>query len=351
MTVEIDPSVFPERTTVSLPDTARRVVLHRHRRGRAQRIGHRRPGGRRPRRARAASTGSASFDPSKYDTQLAGEVEGFEPESYIEKRLMVQTDRWTWMALAATQMAFEDAKFDPEEQDPWTMGVVTASSSGGNEFGQREIQALWEKGPGFVGAYQSIAWFYAATTGQISIKHGMKGTCGVIVSEGTGGLEALQHSRRVIRRGRRARRQRRARGADRSLCHHLPDAQRLPQQRARPGGGVPSLRRAGQRLRARRGRRDPDARDARAGEGARRTAGLRGARRLRRDERRPPLRQAGAGRQAVRARDAASRWRTPASARTTSTSSSPTAPAPRRPTRSRPRRSRRSSGSAGPRCR
>jgi act minimal PKS chain-length factor (CLF/KS beta) len=47
------------------------------------------------------------------------------------------------------------------------MSVITASSSGGNEFGQKEIQNLWGKGPIYVGAYQSIAWFYAATTGQI----------------------------------------------------------------------------------------------------------------------------------------------------------------------------------------
>lgn len=141
------------------------------------------------------------FDPSRYAAQLAGEVNGFEPSDYIEKRLQVQTDRWTWMALAATQMALEDAKLDPAEQDPWSMSVITASSSGGNEFGQREIQSLWEKGPVFVGAYQSIAWFYAATSGQISIRHGMKGPCGVVISEGAGGLEALQHSRRTIRRG------------------------------------------------------------------------------------------------------------------------------------------------------
>jgi minimal PKS chain-length factor (CLF/KS beta) len=113
---------------------------------------------------------------------------------------MVQTDRWTWMAMAATKMALDDSGIDPAERDPWTMSVVTASSSGGNDFGQKEIQALWGKGPGFVGAYQSIAWFYAATTGQISIKHGMKGANGVIVAEGAGGLEALAHSRRTIRR-------------------------------------------------------------------------------------------------------------------------------------------------------
>ena len=141
------------------------------------------------------------FDTSKYATTLAGEVDGFDPEDYIERRLIVQTDRWTHMALAAAQMGLQDAAFDPSEHDPYSMSVITASSSGGNEFGQREIQNLWGKGPGFVGAYQSIAWFYAATTGQLSIKYNMKGACGVVVAEGAGGLEALQHSRRTIRRG------------------------------------------------------------------------------------------------------------------------------------------------------
>lgn len=141
------------------------------------------------------------FDPSKYATQLAGEVDGFNPDDWMERRLQVQTDRWTQMALAATQMAFDDASFDPAEFDEWSTSAITASSSGGNEFGQKEIQSLWGRGPKYVGAYQSIAWFYAATTGQISIKHGLKGVCGVVVAEGAGSLEALQHSRRTIRRG------------------------------------------------------------------------------------------------------------------------------------------------------
>jgi len=141
------------------------------------------------------------FDPSRYATRYAGEVRGFEPTDYLERRLIVQTDRWTWMGLAATQMALEDAALDPTAQDPYAMGVVTASSSGGNEFGQVEIQNLWGRGVRYVGAYQSIAWFYAATTGQITIRHGMKGASSVIVAEGAGGLQALAHARRTIRRG------------------------------------------------------------------------------------------------------------------------------------------------------
>jgi minimal PKS chain-length factor (CLF/KS beta) len=192
--------VFPAQTTVTMPDSSRRAVITG--------VGVIAPNGsdtkawwKSTQKGESGIDRITHFEPDRYDTQLAGEVNGFKPEDFIEKRLMVQTDRWTWMALAAAQMAFDDAGFVPEDHDPWTQTVITASSSGGNEFGQKEIQALWDKGPGFVGAYQSIAWFYAATTGQISIKHGMKGPCSVVVSEGTGGLEALQHSRRILRRG------------------------------------------------------------------------------------------------------------------------------------------------------
>ncbi len=141
------------------------------------------------------------FDASRYATRHAGEVSGFEASDYIDRRMIVQTDRWTWMGLAATEMALADAGFRPAEHDPFAMSVITASSSGGNEFGQLEIQKLWGQGPRFVGAYQSIAWFYAATTGQISIRHGMKGHSGVVAAEGAGGLEALAQTRRALRRG------------------------------------------------------------------------------------------------------------------------------------------------------
>ena len=120
------------------------------------------------------------------------------------------------MALAAAQMALDDAEVDPASHDPYRMSVITASASGGNEFGQKEIQNLWGKGPSFVGAYQSIAWFYAATTGQISIKYGMKGPCGVRRLRGRrrpGGALALAADDPARRRRRRQRRHRGARSA------------------------------------------------------------------------------------------------------------------------------------------
>ncbi|MFJ9369740.1 beta-ketoacyl synthase N-terminal-like domain-containing protein [Nocardia sp. NPDC101769] len=141
------------------------------------------------------------FDASAYSTTLAGEVRDFVPEEYLDRRLIVQTDRWTWMSLAATAQALSDAELDPAGLDPFRMSVALASSSGGNEFGQRELQRLWSGPKRTVGTYQSVAWFYAASVGQTSILHQMKGPSNVLVAEAAGGLDSLGYAARMIGRG------------------------------------------------------------------------------------------------------------------------------------------------------
>ncbi|MFJ6619424.1 beta-ketoacyl synthase N-terminal-like domain-containing protein [Kitasatospora sp. NPDC091335] len=133
--------------------------------------------------------------------RIAGQVDGFDPRSVIDNRFLVQTDRFTHYAMAAADLAVTDAGFRPDPEQPFAVGVVTAAGSGGGEFGQRELQQLWGQGPKFVGPYQSIAWFYAASTGQISIRGGYKGPCGVVAGDEAGGLDALAHAARAIERG------------------------------------------------------------------------------------------------------------------------------------------------------
>ncbi len=141
------------------------------------------------------------FDASSYATTLAGEVTGFDPAEYLESRIAVQTDRWTWLGFAAAAQAFSYAGLDPAEQDPYSMAVALASSSGGNLFGQRELQRLWSGADRTVGAYQSIAWFYAASVGQLSIRYGIKGPSTVLSAESAGGLDTIGHAARLVRRG------------------------------------------------------------------------------------------------------------------------------------------------------
>ena len=141
------------------------------------------------------------FDATRYAVRFAGEVRGADPADTIDPRILVQTDLWTHLALLATGEAVAAAALDTLGKGSFDIGVTTAAGSGGCAFGQREIQALWSQGPGYVGPYQSIAWFYAASTGQISIGGGFRGPCAVLCSESAGGLDAIALSRRAIRRG------------------------------------------------------------------------------------------------------------------------------------------------------
>jgi minimal PKS chain-length factor (CLF/KS beta) len=141
------------------------------------------------------------FPADGYGAPLAGQVRGFDPSRYVSDPVRVQTDRWTWFALAAASLALDDAGYRPEEHDPYDISVFLAAGLGGVEFGQREIEALWRRGRRAVSAYQSIAWFYAASTGQVSLRHGTKGPSGVVVSDSAGGIDSIGAARRTIRRG------------------------------------------------------------------------------------------------------------------------------------------------------
>jgi len=150
---------------------------------------------------RGAIAAIGRFDASGYPATLAGEVPGFAASEHLPGRLIPQTDRTTQMSLAATSWALADAEITPSELDEFGMGVVTAATAGGFEFGHYELEKLCGRGNKHVSAYQSIAWFYAVNTGQISIHNGMRGPSGVLVSDHAGGLDAVAHARRQIRKG------------------------------------------------------------------------------------------------------------------------------------------------------
>lgn len=141
------------------------------------------------------------FDPSGYSARIAGEIPEYDPSRLLPSRLLPQTDRMTRLALIAAEEALTDADATPREMPPFACGVVTSASGGGFEFGHKELEALWAKGAKYVSAYQSFAWFYPVNTGQISIRHGLRGPGSAVVAEQAGGLDALAKARRHVRSG------------------------------------------------------------------------------------------------------------------------------------------------------
>nr|ARB07182.1 ketosynthase beta subunit [uncultured bacterium] len=141
------------------------------------------------------------FDASRYAASLAGQIDDFHAPDHLPGRLLPQTDPSTRLALTAAAWALEDAEVKPESMTDYDMGVVTANAYGGFDFTHREFRKLWTRGPKAVSVYESFAWFYAVNTGQISIRHGLRGPSSALVAEQAGGLDAIGHARRTIRRG------------------------------------------------------------------------------------------------------------------------------------------------------
>jgi act minimal PKS chain-length factor (CLF/KS beta) len=141
------------------------------------------------------------FDASGYPVRVAGEIRDFVDAEHIPSRLLPSTDRATRLTLAVAEEALADAGADPAALTGYGAGVVTASSAGGTEFGQRGLAALWSKGAAHVSAYQSFAWFPAAGAAQIAIRHALHGPGRTVLSEQAGGIDALAGARRGIRRG------------------------------------------------------------------------------------------------------------------------------------------------------
>jgi minimal PKS chain-length factor (CLF/KS beta) len=141
------------------------------------------------------------YDASRYSARLAGLIADFDVSEHLPSRLIPQTDRVTQLALVASDQALADAGVSDRDYDEFEMGVVTSNASAGWEFTHHEFRKLWTQGPGKVSVYESFAWFYAANTGQISIRNGLRAASGVLVADQAGGLDAIGQARRNLLRG------------------------------------------------------------------------------------------------------------------------------------------------------
>lgn len=146
------------------------------------------------------------WDANHSPAMLAGQVTGFDAARWIDDELRAETDRRTWFALAAAEMALADAALRPADHPPFHLSVVTSSGSGGDASGGPESRSPEIRSPQArrPGARQSIAWFHAAGAAQISIRHGLTGGGVVVDADGAGGLDALKHAWRLLRRGGKA---------------------------------------------------------------------------------------------------------------------------------------------------
>jgi len=128
------------------------------------------------------------FNPEKFETQIAAEVKGFNPESCIEKKEIKKMDLFIQYALAATKEAVEDAKLTITPENCDRVGVIVGTGLGGLPTIEKYHQILLERGPGRISPFFIPMLIANLASGQIAIHFGAKGpnTC-VVTACATGG--------------------------------------------------------------------------------------------------------------------------------------------------------------------
>jgi 3-oxoacyl-[acyl-carrier-protein] synthase II len=129
-----------------------------------------------------------SFDASSLRSQVAGEVLGFDPKTFLAAKYIEQTDRFTQLALLAAKLALEDAG-GLDAYPPPRLGVSIGSGMGG--FATFESSALRKFRNQPVPPFTVPRTMANSAAAWIAIKHGMKGvnlTCSTACSSGANAI-------------------------------------------------------------------------------------------------------------------------------------------------------------------
>jgi 3-oxoacyl-[acyl-carrier-protein] synthase II len=141
------------------------------------------------------------FDASGFSSRIAGEVKGFDPLAFIEKRDVKKMDVFIQYAIAASQFAVDDARlaFTPAEAP--RVGVFIASGIGGFSTIEREHRALLEGGPRRISPFFIPSAIINLASGQVSIRFGAKGPNSATCTACSASAHAIGDAYQMIRRG------------------------------------------------------------------------------------------------------------------------------------------------------
>jgi len=141
------------------------------------------------------------FDAAAYDCRVAGEVRGFDPLNWIEKKELKKTGRFIQLALAAADSAVRMAGFEVTPEIADSTGVFVGTGIGGFDVIEREHTKLLQGGPGRVSPFFIPASIANLASGQISIRWGARGPNSATSTACSASAHAVGDSFKLIQRG------------------------------------------------------------------------------------------------------------------------------------------------------
>jgi 3-oxoacyl-[acyl-carrier-protein] synthase II len=141
------------------------------------------------------------FDASHHDSKIAGEIKGFDPLLYMEKKEVKKMDLFIHYALAAAIMAIDDARLKFEESERSRIGTLIGTGMGGVPALEESHNVLLEKGPGRISPFFIPSIITNLASGQIAMRYGFRGPNSCVSTACATGNHAIGDSLELIKRG------------------------------------------------------------------------------------------------------------------------------------------------------
>lgn len=141
------------------------------------------------------------FDPAEHPCKIAGEVNDFNPDDFIDKKESKRMDRYTQLAVAAAHLAVDDAALDLDAVDRNRVGVFIGAGIGGMDTLHNQYQRLFEKGPTRISPFFIPMMIANMAAGQVAIDFKIHGPSSCIVTACASGTDCIGDALRVVQRG------------------------------------------------------------------------------------------------------------------------------------------------------
>jgi 3-oxoacyl-[acyl-carrier-protein] synthase II len=141
------------------------------------------------------------FDASTFSTRIAGEVKGFDPLQFVEKKEVKKMDVFIHYALAASTFAMEDSGLEVTSDNAARVGVFVGSGIGGFATIEREHRALLNGGSRKISPFFIPACIINLASGQVSIRFNAKGPNSATATACSAASHAIGDAFKIVQRG------------------------------------------------------------------------------------------------------------------------------------------------------
>ncbi len=141
------------------------------------------------------------FPSDGMSTHIAAELDGLDPEKYIDKKTLRRMDRNQMYSMIAAQMAYDDAGLGQATLDLDRCGIVIGSGIGGIETLEEQHRILLERGPGRISPFFVPMMIVDMSAGLAAIRFNFRGPNYATVSACASSAHAIADAFRIIQRG------------------------------------------------------------------------------------------------------------------------------------------------------